>query len=138
MANNQKLIITLGLPASGKSTFASKLAEENPETHIRVCRDDIRHMLGTYWVPAREKVVTMIENASVDAGLHKGFNVIVDATNFSSFNKWKDLAKELKIEFEIKDFTDVPLRTCIERDQQRERPVGKIVIEGMWQKYINK
>lgn len=133
-----KLIITLGIPGSGKSTWAKQEAANNPKTIIRVCRDDIRNMLGTYWVPTREDVVTMIENSCVDVGLHKGYSVIVDATNFSSMNKWKQLAKDLKIELEIKDFTDVPLNTCIERDQQRERPVGKLIIEQMYNKHIKK
>lgn len=133
-----KLIITLGIPGSGKSTWAKQEAMNNPKTIIRVCRDDIRNMLGTYWVPDRENVVTMIENSCVDVGLHKGYTVIIDATNFSSLNKWKQLAKDLKIDFEIKDFTTVPLNVCIERDQQREKPVGKIVIEQMYNKHINR
>ena len=125
----QKLIITLGLPASGKSTYAKTLAEIDPKNIIRVCRDDIRNMLGPYWVPSREKEVTMIENSCVDIGLHKGYTVIVDATNFSSMNKWKEL---------VKDFTSVPIETCINRDQQRSNSVGKIVIERMYDKYLRK
>jgi predicted kinase len=47
----QQLIICVGLPASGKSTFSKSWVLEDPKTRVRVCRDDIRRMLGLYWVP---------------------------------------------------------------------------------------
>jgi predicted kinase len=55
-----KLFITVGLPASGKSTYSKKWVEESPKTRVRVNRDDIRRMLGPYWIPTRESLVTLI------------------------------------------------------------------------------
>jgi predicted kinase len=40
-----ELIVLVGLPASGKSTFAKTFCEEN-KNYIRLNRDDIREMFG--------------------------------------------------------------------------------------------
>ena len=39
-----KLIITRGLPASGKSTWAKQWVLEDPEHRVRINQDDIRLM----------------------------------------------------------------------------------------------
>ena len=36
---------------------------------------------------------------------------------------------------EIKDFTNVPLDICLERDSKRENPIGEKVIRGIFNKY---
>ena len=36
---------------------------------------------------------------------------------------------------EIKDFTNVPLDVCLERDSKRENPIGENVIIGIFNKY---
>lgn len=36
---------------------------------------------------------------------------------------------------EIKDFTNVPLDVCLERDSKRENPIGEDVIRGIFNKY---
>lgn len=130
-----KVIATKGLPGVGKSTWARKWVEESPSTRIRVNRDDIRDMLGPYWVPNREDLVTEIEVFIVEATLVKGFDVVVDATNFKS-QRWKELAKNFDAEFQIKDFTDVPVEVCIDRDSKRERSVGAEVINNFKNKYL--
>jgi tRNA uridine 5-carbamoylmethylation protein Kti12 len=37
-----------------------------------------------------------------------------------------------------KDFTNVPLEECIERDSKRSSPIGKDVIIKIYNKYIKK
>jgi tRNA uridine 5-carbamoylmethylation protein Kti12 len=140
----QQLIITKGLPASGKSTWSRKWVNEAPKERIRVNRDDIRRMLGPYWVPTREDLVTSIEKDSIRTAIVQGFSVVVDATNFKeqwlidSYNNWKKYTPELQLV--IKDFTDVPLETCIYRDSIRhvEERVGESVIRHFYDKYIKK
>lgn len=136
-----KLIVTQGIPASGKSTWAKKLAEDNPITHVRVCRDDMREMAGKYWVPDREDYITQIEECMVDIALFGGYNVIVDATNLNSkaLEKWRSIADKYGAEFEIKRF-DVELDEAIKRDSERGlsglRSVGKEVIKNFHRRYI--
>jgi predicted kinase len=139
-----KLIILKGLPASGKSTWAKKQAEANLNTVI-VSRDSIREMLkGEYknfpFGTRMEDLVTMIEEQSVYFSLHQGYTVILDATNFRGHSKWKELLDrkigEGKVSIEIRDFTNVSLEECIERDKKRSRSVGEHVIKNMYEKYL--
>lgn len=139
----QKVIFTRGLPGSGKSTWAKEFVKKNPDT-IRVCRDDLRRMRGTYWLPKQEDLITEMELACIEAAIYEGKNVIVDATNFNTkyIERIKDSAISAsfthEVEFEIKDFTDVPLLECIKRDASRpkEEQVGSAVIKGMYYKYL--
>jgi|SRR6476620_884607 len=134
----KQLILCKGLPASGKSTFAKEWVNEDPTTRVRVNRDDIRRMLGPYWVPNRENLVTRLENRAVTESLLNGYSVILDATNFKS-EKWISKAAYYGVELIIKDFTDVPLNICIERDKTRGvESVGEAVIRGMYDKYLKK
>jgi predicted kinase len=135
------IFITKGLPASGKSTWAKKKVMEYPNTII-VNRDKIREMLkGEYknfpFGSSMEKLVTQLERGSVVASLDKGYNVIIDATNFRLPTDWvADIARVYDCKVQIIDFTHIDVKTCIQRDQQRENPVGKEVIEGMYNKYL--
>lgn len=140
------IFVLRGLPASGKSTWSKKKVLEYPNTVI-VNRDSIRTMLkGEYknfpFGSAMEKLVTKIEEYSVNIALSKGYNVILDATNFRSLEKWYMLAAnaitQSDVAIEIVDFTHVDLKTCIQRDQQRENPVGKEIIIKMAACYLKK
>lgn len=120
-----KLIICRGMPASGKSTYSRQWVLEDPKKRVRVNRDDIRNMLGKYWVPSREHLVTDIEKLSVVKALNEGYDVILDATNLTerkflhsywlAFTKITDhpfyISNQLTVEF--KDFFDVTLEECI-------------------------
>lgn len=46
-----KIILCRGIQDSGKTTFAKQWALEDPEHRVRFNNDDIRNMLGKYWVP---------------------------------------------------------------------------------------
>ena len=61
-----KLILTIGIQGSGKSYWSKKWAEEDPENRVRLNYDDIRNMLGKYWVPNRENIVKHIYLTSDD------------------------------------------------------------------------
>jgi predicted kinase len=125
-----KIIICRGLPASGKSTYAKQWVIEDPEKRVRVNRDDIRRMLGKYWVPNRENLVTHIEERSVIEALRLGYNVIIDATHIKSkkdlIRKW---TRTILYNIEFKDFFDVSVEECMRRDAERgDEKVGNAVI----------
>ena len=48
-----KIILTRGIQGSGKSTWAKKWVEEDPEHRVRWNNDDFRKRLGPYWIPER-------------------------------------------------------------------------------------
>lgn len=133
-----KLILTKGIPGSGKSTWAKKWVEEDPINRIRVNRDDLRRMFGPYWIPEREDFTSIVENSIIQEALENGKSVVVDATNLKYPNRWKTLAAITNAEYLFQDFTDVPLELCIERDKSREHQVGEEVIRNFYKKYIQK
>ena len=45
MSEKNKVILTVGLPASGKSTWAKEQVSQNPGQYKRVNKDDLRAML---------------------------------------------------------------------------------------------
>lgn len=131
------LIITQGLPASGKSTWAKEFVKANL-SYVRVCRDDLRNMRGIYWLPEQEDMITEWEMNCVHDAIMAGKNVVVDATNFNrkAIDKFKTKASKFGMVFTIKAF-DTPLEECIKRDN--ERTVGKVgekVIRDMYNKYL--
>lgn len=136
-----KLIICRGLPASGKSTWAKQWVLEDPEHRIRVNQDDIRLMLGKYWVPSREKLVQEIQFDVIVEALSRGFDVVIDNTNLNKkvLDGFDRLIKTFKdYEIEYKDFFDTPLSVCIERDKNRELQVTEKVIRSFYNNYKDK
>ena len=133
-----RLLITRGLPASGKTTFARKL---QPQV-VRVNRDDLRRMLHgqrlfTQWA---EGQVTHAQRAAVEALLRAHADVIVDDTNLraKTVREWAELAARFHASFEVHDFTDVPLDECLRRDAGRpdDERVGEAGIRRMHQRYL--
>ncbi|MBL7255132.1 phosphatase domain-containing protein [Paractinoplanes lichenicola] len=133
-----RLLITRGLPASGKTTFARTL---QPRV-VRVNRDDLRRMLHgrrlyTDWAEAQ---VTLAQRTTVDALLRTGASVIVDDTNLrdDAVRRWVRMAARHGARFEVHDFTDVPLEECLRRDATRseDERVGADGIRRMHETYL--
>lgn len=136
-----KLIICRGLPASGKSTWAKQWVLEDPEHRVRINQDDIRLMLGKYWVPSREKLVQEIQFDAIIEALSREFDVVIDNTNLNNkvldqFNRLIKTFEDYKIEY--KDFFDTPLSVCIERDKNRDLQVTEKVIRSFYNNYKDK
>lgn len=136
-----KLIITRGLPASGKSTWAKQWVLEDPEHRVRINQDDIRLMLGKYWVPSREKLVQEIQFDAIVEALSREFDVVIDNTNLNKkvLDQFNRLIKTFEdYEIEYKDFFDTPLSVCIERDKNRDLQVTEKVIRSFYNNYKDK
>lgn len=131
-----EVIILRGIPGSGKSTWAREWVAEQSR-RIIVCRDDIRNMLGDYWVPKREALVTAIEEDSVTRAIERGYSVCIDACHVKPkyIKKWRESVLMFRhegydIDFKIIQF-NVDKHVAITRDEQRENPVGIEVINRM-------
>lgn len=132
------IYMTKGLPASGKSTWAKEMQSSNPNI-LRVNKDDLRAMLHNgRWSRANEKQVLELRDQIIKSGLDRGMHVIVDDTNLSvkHFNRLSQLAKQYGVRLEVKDFTDVPLEECINRDLNRTNSVGEKVIRDMHNQFL--
>ena len=133
----QQLIITKGLPASGKSTWAKEWALVDPIKRVIISRDGLRLMLGKYWVGEREKLVTSLEKRCIFEALTQGYDVVIDSTGFRWTNEDNsNYVRMFNVEVTIEDFTDVPLEVCIKRDSKREMKVGEEIITNFYNRYI--
>lgn len=120
------VVILTGLPASGKTTYARKMAEE--PRWARVNRDDLRSMLhdGKY-SPAAERVIADLELRIVFALVSQGFSVVVDDTNLRADRREEieRVAREAGAVVGYVSFQHVDVEECIARDH--ERPIGQRV-----------
>lgn len=133
---------TIGLPGSGKSTYAEERCAD--DSGRRANRDDIRFALyGVYFgPPIDERRVTEQQDDLVALILASGRDVWIDDTNLSPVARehCEQLAAYHKVPLEWVDFTHVPLETCVERDAARAaaggRLVGEDVIRSMWDRWL--
>lgn len=127
----------IGLPGSGKTTYALEEVAKNPYWLVRVNKDDLRAMCSN-WVYSKsnEHFILEIRDTIITEALMNGNHVIVDDTNLNPIHilRFKEIAKTLahkKVQVVIKDFRDVPIEVCIARDAARSKPVGEEVIRKM-------
>lgn len=139
-----KLIITRGLPGSGKTTWAQAWVAEDPAARVRVNRDAMRKMLHFDQQAATHLTEQVITKACADlvrTYLRAGQDVVVDDTNLRQRHAraWATIAHITGAELEVKDFTGVPITVCIKQNNQRpeDQRVPLEVIEGMHMKFLN-
>ena len=130
-----RLMITVGLPGAGKTTFAESYIETYSNT-IHLSSDKIRKELwGDETTQGdNSQVFSLMQSRAIEA-LNNGNDVIYDATNMTR----KDRAGIISVcpKFAIIEAIVIwaPVETCIERDATRERTVGKEVIDRMLKRF---
>lgn len=137
-----KAIVTVGIPASGKSTFAETLSASWRELN----RDEIRKQLhrrtnGTeftwsQWKWKREKEVTDIFQVRLRDALECKKNIICSDTNLHEGRRSQLIAQleGLGYDVEVKVF-HVEFDEACKRDAARPNGVGISVIAEMYEKY---
>ena len=135
-----KLIICRGIPASGKTFWTKQWVLEDPEHRVRINQDDIRLMLGKYWVPSREPLVSHIQQEAICRAMSLGLDIVLDNTNLNPkvLKSLSDVAASNEYELEYKDFFDTPLSVCIERDKTRDIQVSEKIIRNFYNNYKDK
>lgn len=136
-----KLILCRGIQGSGKTTWAKQWVLEDPEHRVRFNNDDIRNMLGKYWVTSREHLVSDIKKDFMVSAMEFGYDIVVDNMNFNpkEIEYYENLVDSTLgymncYSLEYKDFF-IPLEVCIERDSKRENPIGEEVIRKTYERY---
>lgn len=133
-----KLIMLLGLPGSGKSTWAKEYIDSASRKTKRINKDALRDLLdnGKHTRANEKFILTLRDNIVVEA-LQQDIDIIVDDTNFAPKHeaRLRQLAQGNNAEFEIVDFTDIPIETCIKNDLKRFDSVGEAVIRQMAAQY---
>lgn len=133
----KELRITIGVSASGKSTWSKEFVAKNEKWCI-VSRDDYRYAWRNSGTvdPKLESIITEKVLDSIETLINNGYNVIYDATNLkaSYIAKIADVVKHTaKVTYQI---FDIPVEVAIERDSKRERKVGREVIERQYKDYL--
>jgi predicted kinase len=136
---NRKVYLTIGLIASGKSTWAKQFVKNNPNTQ-RVSRDDFRFMTTNYtYTSENEKIVDILyKNSIATLIFNTDKDIILDEQNLDKdrrekFKEWiLSLSKNIK--FIEKEFP-VELSVAIKRDSKREFSIGASIIKKIYHKY---
>jgi len=125
------MVVLCGPAACGKSTFAERHFRptqiiSSDWARARVCDDDRDQRFNAQ---AFALVSFLLEQRLTLNRL-----CVVDSTALTAPARQGllDLAKKLQVPIVAMLF-DVPLETCVERDQKRERSVGRAVIERQYQ-----
>lgn len=138
-----KAIITVGVSASGKSTFAKELVSRG---WVDINRDDIRFNAYCNGVrdwslykfsKEKENNVTVQQERMVDAAHIKGQSVIISDTNINdkTRNFWVNRLSDMGYDVEVKYF-DVDLIELLDRDAKRPNGVGYKVITDQYARYM--
>ncbi|OIP78302.1 MAG: hypothetical protein AUK48_01980 [Oscillatoriales cyanobacterium CG2_30_44_21] len=128
----------MGLPASGKTTWAKTKIDKSPHHIKRVSQDDLGAMLSNcHSSEDNENFVLNIQDEIIESALKNGSHVIVDHTNLSpqEESRIRQLIDGLAV-LEIVDLRHISLETCIKRDLQRCNSVGEKVIRDLYDQFI--
>ena len=130
MENVRTVIMTVGLPGSGKSTWARRYAAEHG--FVIHSSDGVRERIyGDESVVGDFDEVFGILYEDVDRSLSEGRDVIIDNTGLTL------RAREVVKTYHDRGFRtvavvfDTPLGTCLRRNASRDRKVPEDVIRGM-------
>lgn len=130
-----KLLALVGLPASGKTTYAKTLVAKG---WVRVNKDDMRAMLhDSKFSKDNEAFVLKLRDDVIVRALTQGKNVVVDDTNLDAKHaiRFQGIAQTFEADFDYK-FFDVSVQECIRRNKLRDKPVPEKVIYNMYERYL--
>jgi predicted kinase len=134
----RNLILTIGIPGSGKTTFCKEFLLNNPN-YIRISRDDIRLMNrfdDTTAYHHYEKLITNQFDLILTEAFNSNFNVIIDNTNLKISNIKQILNVVSNFEFNLKfKILNTPLEDCIQRVKLRDNNITPEIVEKCKMKF---
>ncbi len=127
----QKIIMLIGIPGAGKTTFAKNL--EGTYISPDAIRKERYGDISVQGNPV--EVFSVVEERIIEA-FNRGEDVIYDATNTTEYRR-ETIAEFRRYGFTkvIGIFVDTPLKVCLERNTERtdrKEPVPVEVISRMW------
>lgn len=141
--NSNFLIILVGLPASGKSTFAFKLKEKLEsifQNKVKIIDpDELRDEdFPNNFDFKNEPQIREKNIDSVRKHLNKGHIVVSDDLNYYSSMRHdlKSIADSLNLQFYIIHIS-TPLKLCLKRNEERGKPIPNEVISKVYNKFDN-
>lgn len=128
----KEIILTIGLPGSGKSTYVNDNFIGIKSGYQILCLDDIRLAMGDVFNRKTEDIIIAMHNIIARAFMERGLNIIVDSTNISKkvVSYWQELADEYG--YSIKGiFFDISVEECMRRKCGKNK-LTKEVYEKMY------
>lgn len=124
-----KIIMMIGIPGSGKSYHAKKIAKK--ENAIILSTDEIRvKLFGTELKQRKTREVYKYLINETEKYISQGKNVLIDATNIERNRRLKILNKFRNIEKECY-YMDTPYDICLVRNKNRNRIVSEFIMNKM-------
>ena len=119
--NTPILFLLVGIPASGKSTYAKAISETTPNT-VWVSRDKIRLSTLTEKDKFFDKETLVFNKfvAEINESLKAGNNVFADATHVTKPSRHKTLARITEPCVKVAIVFDTPVSLCLARNEKRE------------------
>jgi len=134
----KEIILCIGIPTSGKSTWSKQFVQDNPN-YVRICRDDYRLMLKNSPMLDKkgEELVTKLVTNDIHIAFYMGFSVVVDQTNVNSryLEQLISFCNGLQVKKLTYKIFDIEVEEAIKRDALRLNPVGEEVINRRYQNY---
>ncbi len=118
-----QIIIGIGQPAAGKTTYLKRLAQELGAFYISP--DDLREeQLGDYRDYSKNDEIWDEIYAKVDRALAEGKDVVVDGAGINPMYRKMDIARyRPKAKRVVAYKFETPLNVSLERNTKRERPI---------------
>lgn len=130
-----RVILTRGLPSSGKSTWAKQYVRDNPGA-IRFNNDEFSYMTtgwpdGRSFEPMDPSYLTLMRNYAIEAAVFRDADLVLDNTNL---NPRVGREVEWVANVEYVNF-EVPVDECIRRNIIRGEPIPNHIITDMVARY---
>jgi len=128
----KKLILLVGIPASGKSTLAGKLVQKG---YTVINADAIRlELYGNEMEQGNPQDVFALFFQRLEGLLQDEKDIVVDNTNLKLAHRKQILDRAHKFGYQDIQLwvLDVPLDVCLERNAARERKVEEDVLANMF------
>lgn len=126
----------VGLPGSGKSSYAKKLRKAYGENTAIVESDHYRELLyGNSSIQRNNGDLFELIHSDILKKLAEGINVIFDATNISRKHRMALVQKLSNNVVKECIIIATSYSRCLERNEQRNRKVPKEVIDRMWKSF---
>lgn len=132
-----ELIICRGIPASGKTTYAKAWCKQKPENRVRLNFDDLRYMMNPVYKVDGYKMLDDLKNSFLNSAVLHHYDIIIDNMNLNpkDIEFYKNFVKDYpNYQLKFRDFKS-DVEVCMERDEEREHPVGRNVIKRIAEKY---
>ncbi len=128
-----------GIPASGKSTWAKQQIQKYPGKYKRINKDDLRAMMDdNQWSRKNEAFTIGIRDDIIAVALAKGYDVIVDDTNFNEAH-YASICERAKRTGDVRvleKYFELSLKGAIDRNEKRLNAVPVGVIHQMYNKHV--